>query len=520
MYNYEKLLGNPTFFSDLYNYYIKGGFWCIFVENLLNIILTGFILFFVTFVLFFINWALISKCESEATCSDISTYIISPSKFYSINMNNFMIFFIVMFIIYWVFMSFVMLKDIFKNIKYRSFFVHSLRTTDDEIKVSSWNDILKKLIEHDNNLSTEYIIGSIMRRDNYIISIIGSNIFNINPIYYTHSFLLVLNICILNQIFLYGVYDKTRIKYTMIIIGIISICILPFTIIIVIIHYLVSFITDVYAKKSYIGPKEWILYAKLLFRDYNELPHIFNDRITKSYKYASQYEQKFNSHMINIIMDKLIFFLGICLTLLVLLTLYDERIVMYVSMFGRNLLWYIAIITSMISLARFVMVYPSEIEETSEEIMNNIIKYTHYPFHTNKTTNQYEILNEFRKLYKYKIIGILIEICAVFVIPFYIIIKSSDIESVLKFIENNTVRHKKLGFICRMSVIDDNNIDIVDEHEDTNSTTLLIGDTKMDMSTNNFNSYYYSIIDSDNKSEDFDITKSEINKKIEQFEIH
>jgi autophagy-related protein 9 len=367
MSDYVTLSSDQLFFSNVYNYYARGGYWCIFVENILNIVLTAFTLVFVTFVCFFLNWDAIGKCESEETCKDMASYIISPTNFHPTGVNVCMFLFIIMFFIYWLWISATMIRDIFIFVKYKRFFSDTLGIAIDELKVLEWSDVAKKIIDNDTTLTAEIIVGSIMKKDNYLISIVGSNVFRIKSYYYTHSFLWLINIGLLNQIFLYGstskryIADYGRIKRVMKILGILQIIFLPFTLSILLIHYIVSFTTDIYTKKSYIGPKEWTIYAKLLFREYNELPHIFNDRIEKSYKHAGKYEQKFNSHMMNIVMDKIIFILGTYLTLLVIMTLYDERIVMYMRLFNRNLLWYVAIITSLISLAKLMMVYPSTI---------------------------------------------------------------------------------------------------------------------------------------------------------------
>lgn len=527
MCNYVTLSKDPLFFSNAYNYYIRGGYWCILVENILNIILTAFTLVFVTFVCFFLNWDAISKCESVETCKDMTSYIISPTNFHPTGVNVCMFLFIVMFFIYWLWISVTMIKDIIEYIKYKKFFCEDLGIGTDEIKVFSWNDVVNKMIYNDDSLTTEIIIGSIMKRDNYLISIVSSNIFRIKPYYYTHSLLWLINIGLLNQIFIYGssnkgkyIADYNRIKRVMKILGILQIVFLPFTLSILLIHYIVSFTTDIYTKKSYVGPKEWTLYAKLLFREYNELPHIFNDRITKSYKYASKYEQKFNSHMMNIVMDKIIFILGTYLTLLVIMTLYDERIVMYMRLFNRNLLWYVAIITSCISLAKLMMVYPSAIDETAEEIMQEIVKHTHYFPNKWKTGNQYEVLNDFRVLYKYKLLSMFIEVLSVFVIPFYIIFKlSDDIEVISKFIERNTIRHEKLGYVCKMGIVGSNECVVTETIPvDDDITVLLIDDDKyekMERSTQNFLKYYKEIPKT-MELQGFNVTQSEIERKIRQ----
>jgi autophagy-related protein 9 len=516
--DYDEMKKNASFFSDIYIYFIRGGYWCIFVENILNIIITISTLLFLIFVSFFLDWDSIGECESEATCKNIKDYIITPTTFHSSTTSGFMILFLIIFFIYWVSISAGLVIDMFKFFKYKNYFKNKLGVDTDELKVLAWSDVVKKIMDNDKLLTPEIIIGSIMKKDNYLIAMVSSNIFRINSIFYTNTFLWLINVCILNQIFpknttimILTCIDYERIKRTLKVIGVIQIILLPFTFTIMLVHYIINFTTDIYTQKTYIGPKEWTLYGKFLFREYNELPHIFNDRLIKSYKYAVQYEQKFNVHMMNIIMEKIIFLLGTHLTFLVIMTLYDERLVMYINLFNRNLLWYIAILTSAISVFRLMTVSPSTVDESSEEIMHKMIKHTHYfPDRWKGKCHQYGVYSEVMSMYKYKIIAILLELLSVIVIPFYMIFKISEsTETIAKFIEKNTVYNNTIGYICKHSVIShftiSTNSAISGESVEMDTfsipvnssiigsgdeTTLLLEDNKRERSTRNFISYY------------------------------
>ena len=59
-----------------------------------------------------------------------------------------------------------------------------------------------------------------------------------------------------------------------------NIFIIPFALSMLLINYIVNITTDIYTKKTVVA-KEWTTYAKLLFREYDELPHIFYERINK-----------------------------------------------------------------------------------------------------------------------------------------------------------------------------------------------------------------------------------------------
>jgi hypothetical protein len=184
----------------------------------------------------------------------------------------------------------------------------------------------------------------------------------------------------------------------------------------------------------------------------------------------------------------------------------------------------VAVITSCISLAKLMMVYPSSIDESAEEIMQEIVKHTHYFPHKWQNGNQYEVLGDFRELYKYKVLNMLIEVLSAFVIPFYIIFKfSEDIEILSKFIERNTVRHERLGYVCKMSVAGGTECAFVGEElpDSDNKTILLINDDtdeKVERSMQNFLTYYNKT-PGNMELQGFNVTASEIERKIGQTEF-
>lgn len=497
---YPKLRENPDFFSNVYTYFARGGYLCIVIENVLHMLLLAFTLIFVTFSCFFLNWSKIGKCDSETTCDSISHYIINPISFHTVSVSTCMIIFIIMFLIYWSWISTQLIKEILKFSSYKSYFNYCLKIKDKLLKILSWNDIINSMIEYDNELTPDIIVGSIMRKENYLIALISLGLLKKKPIYYTNTYLLLVNVGYLNRIFVEDplTIDCDKLKKSSKIIAALTLLLTPFTLVIFVVHYLVSFTTEIYTKKSNFGPKEWTIYAKYMFREYNELPHIFNDRIIKSYKYAIQYEQKFNAHLTNIIMEKIIYIAGAYLTLLLLMTLYDDRILMYISLFGRNLIWYVAILTSCISLARMMSVYPSLIDESSDEIMQKIYLYTHYD--TNKyvrtgsfKTVQIKQFSIFKKLYIYKIYNGLIEIITILLLPYYIYFKfSDDIDTIHTFVSRSTVNHPKIGYVCKYSLInnqDSSNISSKEEDMLLNQNDQFNYD-KEKRSYDNFIKYY------------------------------
>lgn len=488
----------PEFFCDVYSYFVRGGYFVILIQNILTIITMAFTLGFITFVCFFLDWVRIGKCESDETCGNFSDYIVYPTSFHTTSVNVFMFIYIFMFSCHWLLVTKTLLSEIVRFLKYRNYF-KIIGINTNEIKVLSWQDVITKMMQYDDTLTPEIIVGSIMSKHNYTISMIGNNLFKIDPIYYTETFVWLIDVGILSQIISDANdtekinVDRKKIKHTMWFLAILSILMLPFSFTIMIVHYLINITTDIYTKKSYLGPKEWSIYAKLLFREYNELQHVFTSRITKSYEFASKYEQKFSAHLMNSLMEKTIFTLGACLTLLVILTFYNEALVLYIKLFDRTLIWYITILVTSITIARLTMVDPSTVDETAEEVMIKIAQHTHYfPNHWKGNCHKSETLEEYKMLFKHKITSIFIEIASIFVIPYYILFHlPSDIEIIADFIEKNTERVEGIGHICKAGLLHKLSVYSSVYGKYINEYDLLIEDDKIERSINNFKKYYY-----------------------------
>jgi hypothetical protein len=485
------------FYENVYNYFSRGGHFVICVENVLNILTLGITLYFIIFIIFYVNWKKINECETEDTCYEIGDYIINPYTYHNTSTITLMCLFVVSFMSYWLWITYVLVIEIIKFLKYKRYF-RNIGIKTHEIKLLSWLNVINKMIEYNSSLTHEIIVGSIMKKDNYLIAIIGLNLLEIDTIYYTQNFLWLINVVILGQIFQKFKDNSNNINSNNIVkilrlLVVFHIIFLPFILIITIINYIVNITTDFYTKKTYIGLKEWTIYARFLFREFNELPHVFNQRIFNSYEHAIQYEKKFNTHLTNVLMEKLIYILGICLSILMTLTFYNETIVLYIKLFDRSLVFYVTIIVTIISIARMSIVDTMTVTKSSEEIMIDISEHTHYfPEHWKNKCHTSNVLQDYKKIFKYKLLNILYEILSIFYIPYYIMTDKfvDGVDKIIAFIDDNTIYSENIGYTC--SVGFSINLNIYSSNEDKNNFEYaqLIDNPKSELSIVNFNKYY------------------------------
>lgn len=462
MYSFEKyklLKQYPTFYTDVYKYYVRGGYRCILIHNILSIISSAFIMLFYIFIAFCIKWSNVVKCTTENECDKISDFITSPSTYHSTTLNVFIILFVIVFLIYWLWTVLSSTIDILNSIKYNYYFSIALQVDINNIIVFTWNDIINKMIKYDNSLNHHIIISNIMKYDNYMVALVNQDILNVRKTYYSNYFEWMIRFCIINRLFngstldMIFIKDVKLIKRNMKILGIITLVLSPFIFIITGVYYIVKCTADFYTKKTYFGPKDWSNYAKWKFREFNELEHIFNKRMFLSHKYAYEYESRFTSNLIQIFVNFITLILGTLITVLLFITFFDERIMLYLKIYDRNLLWYIAVLTGIIAVCRMLLTDDKHKEKTHEELLDNVVKYTHYYSESWKTVNNnIIILNEFHQLYNYTLASIFRELLGIFIAPLLMIYKiNKRVPVILSFIENSTSYNEKIGHICKYS---------------------------------------------------------------------
>lgn len=515
---YYKLKENGMFFNIIYKFYIKHGYKCIILNNIFNIISSGFIILFFGFLIFWIKWDLVINCKTDVDCGNITEYIVSPLNYHTTGINILLIFLSITAGVYWLWNTIIMIGEIFILKDYNRYFTYALNIDTDNMIVISWNDIINKMIKYDNRLSHKKIIANIMKVDNYIVAIINQDILKIKKKFFSSYLEWMLRFCIFNRMFINNKLDinfidnTNLIKRNIKILGVLTFLLSPFIFIIASIYFLVQFTADFYTKKVYLGPKDWSNYAKWKFREFNELPHIFNKRLKDSHKHAIEYENRFESQFIQISINFITLILGALLTILIFITFYDERIMLHLRIYNRNLLWYVAILTTLIALCRMMLSKESNKEKTHDELIKNIVEHTHYyPESWKDERNKIKTLKEFHKLYNYKIISVVKELCNIFIAPIILVFDMGNrINELTHFIKRITINKEVIGDICKYGDFDKdefgntfygededsitaNDDELTDEHCGLMSAS--IKDNKLRDSIKSFNTSYFIEMD-------------------------
>ena len=322
-----------------------------------------------------------------------------------------------------------------------------------DLQTMSWNDVTQRLIllhEHGiykvtltkERLTEHDIVLRIMRKENYMIAMINKKCLDIHvpwwaipfmseKLFLTKSLEWSLSFCILDFMFndeqftisLNFLRDITALERRFFVVGLIHLALLPFMLIFMIIHFFLQNAQQFHSSRSYMGPRQWSPLALWTFREFNELPHIFEDRINRSYAPANEYLKLFYNPYIAVIARFVAYITGSFIAVLLLISVLSEGVVLYVIIADHNLLWYLGIFSAAYAAARSMI--PEEqsgnrqgLQPTCEELLERVGCYTHYsPMHWIGRYGNSQVKEEFEELFPFKMKLFAMEVLSVLLTP-------------------------------------------------------------------------------------------------------
>eukprot|EP00357_Protocruzia_adherens_P027133 CAMPEP_0115008128 /NCGR_PEP_ID=MMETSP0216-20121206/21694_1 /TAXON_ID=223996 /ORGANISM="Protocruzia adherens, Strain Boccale" /LENGTH=677 /DNA_ID=CAMNT_0002375409 /DNA_START=238 /DNA_END=2271 /DNA_ORIENTATION=+ len=487
-----------AFFTTVYQYYRFRGFKCAILYRLVDILSLSFTLGFCVLILCYINWTDILQCRDERSCDGINIFIDQPFKEFGLY-HAFILYSILIFIVYLVWHVYCYAIFVREMIEMRSLFIDRLRIRDDDLFSLKWSDIVDRLAEMQkkyrycivkDELTALDIASRIMRKENYLVAMVNSGVLKtkIKLPYlgekrvFTKAVEWNINIILLNSLFGKdkfhldrSFYSVKTLKARFVFAGVVNLLILLPMVVFCTLFYFFRH-TEEFKRNNDLGAKEWSNYMLWKYREFNELPHIFEQRMRDSCKPAEQYIRSF-PNMLRVIMARFVSYIaGSFLALLIVLSFYDDALALYLRVYDKNLLWYMAILGAVIGVARLFgteepaasriqsfkarwtksktlqFSQKSEVESTLENLVSHVHslpkKWKNDPFSR-------ETLNRFSQHFRSKIWHAFDEMIGMLATPFLLIFKlPNQAEELIEYIMEHTQDVKGTGDVCLYSLLD------------------------------------------------------------------
>ncbi|XP_010522159.1 PREDICTED: autophagy-related protein 9 [Tarenaya hassleriana] len=496
--NVELIADLDLFFERLYSYYCDKGLWCIIIKWAVELLSIGFTICFSGFFLLYVNWEGLrnAKCGMDAVESGTKPCDLIKEALYQHPLSPFtpkkaiIVGYLVLFSIYWIFCFlrfFAQLKD---TLCIRHFYYNSLHVTDNEIQTMPWAAVIEKVVQLQRSeplcvvkdLSAHDIVMRLMRKENYLIGMLNKGVLSF-PISHwipgagpivksapdgtpfrlvlTKTLEWTLNWCILQSMFDRNfrvrrefVSNPRTLKKRLFVVGLAMLLLSPFLVIFMLVYLFLKHAEQFYNHPSTASSRRWSNLSKWLFREFNEVDHLFKHRINSSIVHASEYLKQFPSPIISIIAKFISFVSGGFTAVLIIIAFLQEDL-LEGHIFGRNLLWYAAVFGAITAISRAAI---------SDELlvldpvgtMSLVVQHNHYmPKRWRGNENTDDVRMEFETLFQYTGMMLLEETASIFLTPLLLMfVVPKRVDDILQFIGDFTVDIEGVGHVCSFSAFD------------------------------------------------------------------
>ncbi|KAI0893199.1 APG9-domain-containing protein [Annulohypoxylon nitens] len=499
MFRWANVSNLDVFIRDVYDYYLGAGMWCILLERLLHLLKVAFVATLLTLLSQCIDY---SKLRESKSLSQIMIPQCTKHMWGIWNLSLWICSF------YFIWKTIQWILDIPRLMHIRDFFVYLLEIPEEDMQTVSWQDVVSKITAlRDENVKTATnitpsqrrflskqlgqhmasqskerldahdIANRLMRRENYIIALFNKDILDLtapipflsNRQLFSKSLEWTVQFGVLDLVFNEGgqVHQrvlksdhrghlsremKTRFAFA----AVMNLLFAPFAASFLVVDFIFTYYNEFKTNTSSLGARQYTPLARWKFREFNELPHLFEERLNMSYPFAKHYIDQFPKKKTESAARTVQFFSGALIAVIAIVGFSDPEMFVDFELFpGMNAFAFVALLTTIWAVARGMISEENDVFDP-EFAMQNVIEYTHYqPDQWKGRLHSYEVKAEFSELYKARIVIFLEEIIGVLVTPlvlFFSLPKCSD--QIIDFFREFTIHVDGLGYVCSFAVFD------------------------------------------------------------------
>ncbi|KAI9446179.1 APG9-domain-containing protein [Lactarius indigo] len=442
LWNWVNVYNLDAFLQEVYLYYHGKGIYSIALKRGLNLLTVGFVIGFSTFLL---------RCVTRLSDIVVERCV---SRF-----SGFTLLFFLLFCAFYVWQIALFVLSVMRLVDMYRFYTYLLQIPDEDIQTISWPEVVRRIgaIRNSNpltelsssssrprasegaKLDAHDIANRIMRQENFLISLFNKELLDLRvPLpngwpteegkgrTLTRSLEWNLQFCLMEYLFdrrgqvrkvLHACIGSDGVFIFM---GILNAIFAPFIVVYLLMYSFFRYFEESYKNPSAISGRAYTPFAHWKFREFNELPHLFERRTQGIIPYR-QHVHGF-----------LAFIAGSFAAVLLLAT-----VLFYLSVFGGI-------------LARRTRVFDSEV------LMEALVQYTHYlPDEWRAQLHAKTVHTQFGELFQMKVVTFVTELTSVVLTPFILWFALPPCApAIVDFFREFTVHVDGLGYVCSFAVFD------------------------------------------------------------------
>lgn len=446
---------------------------------------------FTGFLGLFVNWRIVLSCNSESSCDHADMFnpdpfgqrwVIQNGKPVQVGPDVTTVFMVVFLVVCSVFLLHNLvrcLSDLKEYYGIKKFMNDRLKVTERDMATIEWNEVVDKMIslQESGILITRHkidpldITSRIMRKENYFIAMINKGVISVDfpwlsrcmPPFLTRTMEWNLNYCIISHMFDNHTFsikqrfvsDPGALKRRLITFGVLNLILSPFISIFALLYSFFKHGQQMHKNPGVLGTRHWSPLARWKLREFNELDLFFEKRLNSSYANANKYVEQFPGTWTSIVAKFCVFIASSFCGVIIVLSLIDESVLLYVKIHDRNLLWYLAIF-GMVIAAASPLVVDRHTNFEPDKFFAKLTEDTHY--YPNRWRNKVHspvTFDEFTVIFPLKVVSFFYEVVSIFVVPILLIFYlPKQANAITDFVRDFTETRDDLGDVCSFSVFD------------------------------------------------------------------
>ncbi|WVF69103.1 hypothetical protein IAT40_003877 [Kwoniella sp. CBS 6097] len=238
--------------------------------------------------------------------------------------------------------------------------------------------------------------------------------------------------------------------------GVLNAIFAPFIVVYLLLYSFFRYFEEYHKNPSSIGSRQYTLYAQWKFREFNELPHLFERRLDRSYPTAKEYIDQFPKERTALVMRFVAFVAGSFAAVLLVASLIDPDLFLHFEITPhRTVLFYLGVFGSVLAMARG-MVPEENMVFDPEASLREVVRWTHYlPQEWTGKLHSQMVHKEFGTLFAMKIMIFFTELLSVILTPFILFFSLPPCAgAIIDFFREFSVHVDGVGYVCSFAVFD------------------------------------------------------------------
>ncbi|KAH6643963.1 autophagy protein Apg9-domain-containing protein [Boeremia exigua] len=479
-----------AYMKDVYEYYRGHGIYSMLLKRFLTLLQSAFVVGFMTFLGWCIDYSVLSQ-------SHMMSEVLVPKC--TSRIHGFWIFALWVFSSYWIYSFYTMITDVPRLRAMHDFYHHLLDIPDRDIQTVEWQQVVSRVMAlRDLNLTTASnlspetrklldsksrqrldaidIASRLMRRENYLIALFNKEVLDVtvpipflgNRYIFSETTRWHVELAILEFVFSgkNGQFNTEflkernrrelvkRLRTRLMWVGLISVVCAPFAVVFVLASYLFKYFAEYHKDPGQLSNRDFTHFAQWKFREFNELPHLFERRLKMAQPYANMYLAQFPKDKTEQISSFIAFVTGAFAFVLVALTLLDsEQFLNFEITPGKTAIFWIGVFTAIYRSARGSSPQEDQISDPAFYLGHVTYHTRHEPESWTDRLHTDEVRAEFAKLYQPKVLIFAEEILSMVITPFLLIFRLPRCsERIVDFFREFSIVVDGLGVTCSYSM--------------------------------------------------------------------